>query len=290
MSPARKRFKVWKINLVQQPGWKPWDPGGEIAEKAFDLTTEFMRGMKAEDEYYSLVLGMVGDLLKPRAESGPQEWSPRGQILNDDVRLIAHGLQERKPGLELTLEVIEMAATWMYETALMPSDRDTRDALLDAKHAALENFDLGEMPDPWDLGYDNLWAPLLETGNTLSGILSEMMGTGIFYLHNEGQYDRFLEFDLNNSNSPTMLLEEIPRKDWGWVIRAIAEEWKRLSERIVEQVFLILTKDMKNIDVSNRTSWRESWKTTLKATDLSGARKEMLEYIRDIRKQEGSLL
>lgn len=290
MSPARKRFIAWKVNLVEQPGWEPWDPAGEIAEKAFDLTQEFMRGLKEEDGYYSLVHGIAGDLLKPKAESGPQEWTPRGQILNADVRLIAQGLLERKPGLELTLEVIEMAATWMYEVALMPSDRDAREALLDAKRAVEESFDLGEMPDPWDLGYDNLWAPLLATGITLEGILSELVAMGISYFHPEGNYDRFLEFDLNKASAPYLLLEAVPKKDHAWIIRAIEADWKRLSEQLVEKFFLILAKDLKNIDVSNRTSWRTSWKAALKATDLRGAQKEMLEYIRDIRKQEGSRL
>jgi hypothetical protein len=292
MSPARKRFTVWKVNLVEQPGWAPWDPAGDIAEKAFLMTSEFMEGMKEAAEYNLLVEEMAGDLYKPKAPSGPQEWTPRYQLTGDDIEVLSKGLLEADPALELTRQLIVDAATWMYEAALIPSDTDARDALIDAKRAVEETFDLGEMPDPWELGYDNLWAPLLTTGITLNGILSEMMGMGISYVREEGHYDRFLEFDLNKASSPSMLLEEghVPKEDRNWVIRSIEFDWKRLAGQIVDKFFQILSKDMKGRDPDNRTSWRFSWKAALKTADLTPIRKEMLDYVRDVRKREGSRL
>lgn len=287
MSPARKRFKVWKVNLVEQPGWAPWDSAGQIAEQAFLMTTDFMEALLPAD-YELLVENMAGDLYKPQAPSGPQEWTPRHQLTGNDVETLSRGLRDADPGLELTRQLILDAITWMYEAALTPNDTDARDALIDAKRAVEASFDLGEMPDPWELGYDNLWAPLLVTGITLNGILSEMMGMGISYFREEGHYDRFLEFDLNKASSPYMLVDEAPKKDHGWVTRAIEFDWKRLSGQIIDKFFQILRKDMKDRDPHNRTSWRFSWKAALKTADLTPIRKEMLDYVREIRKREGS--
>lgn len=287
MSPERKRFKVWKVNLVEQPGWAPWESGGKLADMAFEETLNFMQSMRTEGDYYSLVTDLAGPLFKHKAESGPHEWTPRPQLTSADVKLLSRGLLRADPELELSRQIISDAATWMYEAALTPSDRDARDALVDAKREIADNWELGEMPDPWELGYDNLWAPLLETGLTLTGILSGMVGDGINYHRQEGYYDRFLEFNLNRTDAPFMLLEKIPKKDRGWVTRSIEDDWKRLSKALIETFFDALTKEMRNVDPYNRTVWRKSWADALKAADLASIQKEMLDFIREARKQEG---
>lgn len=290
MSPARKRFKPWKVNLVAQPGWEPWDPAGKISEMAFTMSLEYMQDIKAQNVYLWLAQDIAQALYKPRAESGPHEWSPRAQLTSVDLLLIANGTMEADSRLESTRQLIDDTVTWMFEAALMPSDRDIRDALIDAKRAVEDTFDLGKVSDPWELGYDNLWEPLLETGITLNGILSEMMGMGISYYREEGHYDRFLEFDLNKSSSPSMLLAAVPTKVRGWVTRSIEDDWKRLSQSLIERFFQTLARDMSFVDPGNRTSWKTSWNEALKTTDLKPIQKEMLAYVREIRKQEGSRL
>jgi hypothetical protein len=280
MSPAKELFKVWKVNLVEQPGWAPFDPAGDLSEDIFNLAGEFLGGMDKED-----VIPLLEDVAEtrynPRAPEGPHEWSPRRLLTRDDLLVISREVLKGERDLELVDSIIRDTATWMYEAGLTPTDIDITDALHEAKSEVKEVFELGVLPDPWDLGVDNIWSPLLETGLTLEGILSEIVVMGVKYHRQAGHYDRFLEFDLNMAGAPAMLLKEIPKKDRGWVKKALMEDWKRLSEDLTRRFFQILSNDMKNIDYRNRISWKKTWKDVLKSTNLEPIQKEMLTFIRE---------
>lgn len=279
MSPARKRFKIVKVNLVDQPGWKPWDPGGRIGELAYKEAWQYMGRLGSDS--ISLLQDLAGNLYKPLVRGGPHEWSPRDQLTSEDLDLISMGLQ--KGHLGLVRQAITDAADWMYQEALTPQDGDCRYAVDKAEMVLEENFNLDE----------ELWASILEpVSGRCTAIIRSLVHPSVQYERKEGHYDRFLEFDLNQSPAPRLLLEKTPLKDRRAVFEAILEEWKRLSQMYIEEWFAALTNIMQNImqnvDPSNRTHWVKHWKATLLSVDMPSIRREMLDYVREARKQGGS--
>jgi hypothetical protein len=119
------------------------------------------------------------------------------------------------------------------------------------------------------------------------GILRNMFGPAVHYDRDQGAYDRYLVFDLGQSGAPGELLKHRPRKDHDWAVRAMNAEWKDLANIFMRTFFSVLEKEMKDIELSNRIEWKQTWQSALKSADLKGIRKELLDYSRAARRAGG---
>lgn len=271
------RFRPIRINLVERPEWKKrWEPGDVYLSQASDLAWEYFRSI---GDFEDLIEDLAGDLYRPKAETGPKAWTPRGTFNSDDIERIAEGIRSQDPSLESTRQIILDAATAMYEDALGPRDEDIRAALDKTR-------DLLEEKWRYELDWD-LWDPLMATGITAKGILTEMMFPAVHYDRDQGAYDRFVVFDQELSQAPKELLALIPPEEHAAVARALGAEWKDLSNRFMGYFFQVLEKEMADIDVQNRTEWKPNWKAALKSGNLKEIRKELLDFAREVRQREG---
>lgn len=274
---AKERPALIEVKLVDRPEWKArWEPGNEYLSQASDHAFEYYSDMD-RDKLRGLLEEIAGEIYDRETESGPLEWSPRNVLGPDDMDLLVKQLQEDHSRLEGLFTAIIDPATWMFEEALMPSDSDIQGALSNAK----DKFeDIYRYNIDWEL-----WNPLLETGLTAKGILSELMGPAVHYERNQGAYDRFIIFDRSLAQAPTELLRLTPKKDRRAVNHQLNAEWKGLVEPLMKLFWKEIDKEMSDIDLSNRIDWKKNWKAAEKGRDLAALRREMLEFVREARKK-----
>lgn len=277
---AKAKAAPIRINLVEHPEWKKrWEPGNAYISQASDLASEYVAGID-RDTLRGLVETLAKDIFHKDSQSGPQDWTPRNVLGPEDLDLITEKLQEDSSMLEATYSPLIDAATWMYESALMPDDGDAHAAL----ESALEKF---EKEKRYSLDWD-LWEPLLATGVDAQDILHKLFGRSVVYERHQGQYDRNLVFHLELSGAPNELLKLVPRKDQAGVMRAVKDEWKDLVKSFIPYFFRALDKQMQDIDLSNRINWKSAWRTVLADRDNGPYQTEMLKFIREQRRKGSS--
>lgn len=274
------KLAVIEKNIVEQPGWKEvWEPGNVHMSRASDLAADHVRDFDL-DFRKALLHELAGDIYDPTAESGPQDWSPRAVISPADVDAILEGMEQSDSKLEAVQGLILDTATWMYEEALTPNDGDIRAALDKAK-------DTYEEKNRFSIDYD-LWEPLMSKDPEVTGrlILHDLL-TGIRYTRKQGQYDRYLVFDLNEVKGAWMLLGEIPVKDRRAMARALDGDWSTLADGFTKWFLSALQQEMESEDISNRIDWRKAW---FAARPKDGSKEQdaiqqaMMAYAREARK------
>lgn len=268
-----------RVNIVEEPGWKPYDPGGEIMEWASNSSYEDFRHMSKVD-MIELVEDMFG-----RAKTGPLEWSPRKFALSEeDCDIIWEELKEGglTGKLETTWQSILDAMQWTWEEAYTPDNGDIRDAMERAAEAVADEYNLDTSP----------WEPLLErTGWDERKILESLMGK-VSYEREENHYDRFIVFDFGAAEAVKKLLkivyadpEELSEKE---TLDQLKMDFEGLRDGYVDLFFGKLEKIMRETDASNRTEFRKHWKSMLSdKAQMNHVGEEIRKFVLKARAQVG---
>lgn len=267
-----RRFDPVKINIVEHAGWKPYDPGGKLIGYASDSAyDEFVayRGTEAKN--------WVTDILGAKVKgSHPRDWDPTKPDLTDEqIEILAKALAERD--LEHTSQMVLDALTWSWEEAYTPNDRDIKDALDEADDDVLEETVFYE-------GDEELWGPILESGWDKEKILKSLLDVAA-YEREAGHYDRFVNFEFSDAEAVRALTPSL-LADRGTALNKIVRlnAWlKDFVDDFMGKFFKRLDKGMERVDASNRTEFRSKWKARLQDKgEVKAARKEMLEYLKEL--------
>lgn len=271
------RFPVVKINVVEQEGWKPYDSANTTDFRASDAAHEDFQHMSAND-----IESYVSDLADAK---GPKGGKPKRRFSSEEIEWLAEQVRERNKDLEETRNAIPDAMTWTYEAAALPHKGDMIDALVDARHSIIDNY-------PIETGDENLWEPVLELESRRRGpkewsprkrfereeLLKDLM-KHVHFEWDEGKYDRFVIFDFRNAQVTHDLLS---RSHWTQkeLIPMLQDEFKNLERDFMIDFFSSLEKIMEDIDVSNRTDWRKSWRSMLNSGIAPVVQREMAEALK----------
>lgn len=267
------RFPVRKINLVEQEEWKPFDPSDKIAEWASDAAWQDFSHMSADSlwEY-------VNDLAtwRTKGKKAPRKFS------SEQIQWIAEQFRGRRELVEETRNAIIDAMTWMYEAAYLPEKGDIEEAMERAVGVLIYDYPLSH----------DLWEPVLQLEESRRGpkewrprkrleereILQDLL-KHISFEQEEGHYDRYLVFDFRSSQVVKDLLS---RSDWDepTLTKVLKQEFKDLSDTYLWRFFDALKKIMEDVDISNRTDWKLSWRAMLGSGVVPSVQKEMAEAVK----------
>lgn len=267
------RFRTVRINLIEQKGWWPWREASVLAERAHDAALE---------KFHDMPLGVVRDLVEdlignaPLGWAGPKEWSPRQATsteFQEIAREVKEGTDERFEG---TRFAIMDAMTWMYQEAMTPNSGDIRDAMTRT---------VDHLGGDYNLDHE-LWEPILGTKSgewwSESAILRTLMNQ-VDFIHDRGNYDRYLVFSFGGSATVLMLTKKSP-----WPKKLIdgrlKEEFARLRRDYLEYFFYFLEREMKEVDVDGRIRWDVRWKELMTSPGfVNDARNKIRKALRTLR-------
>lgn len=271
-------FEKKRVNIVELPGWKPYDSGGNIMNWASDNAYEEFRHTSKGD-----LLELVSDMFG-RAKPGPLEWSPiRFEITEEDYDLIWEELQ---PGTTTKLESTKLAIIdalqWMWEEAYMPDDGDIELAIERTAETMLDTHGIDT----------SLWEPLLEIEGWDEAIILQTLMARVSYERQQNYYDRFVVFDFGEVGAVEKLLkivyadpEELSEKE---TVRQLKVEFEALADDYMDLFFAKLGKVMSQTDAPNRTDFKKHWKAVLGDKELmKTVGKEIREFILEARAKGG---
>ncbi len=265
-----ERFPEVRVNIVDHPGWEPWNASSILVERASDA---------AHDEFSKMPIGTVRDLIEDLAGDvslwqGPKEWSPRKiSITYESTERIAREVKEGSDArFENTRFAILDVLTWMYEAAMSPHNGDIRDAMTrTVDHLVGGHYDLDR----------ELWEPILDTNSgewwSENAILRTLMNSVDFY---GGGDERYLVFSFGRAIATFKLLKKSP-----WPQKKIdgrlKGEFTRLRGDYLDNFFHFLKREMEDVDIDARTTWHERWKGLLASPDfVKPARDEIRQALR----------
>lgn len=278
--PAEDIFPEIKINLVEQKGWKPYDPSDKIMEWASDGAFDALYHMSTDDiETY------VNDLAMALGKRGAK---PRRKFTSGEIEWLAQQVKEESPLVEQTRYAIQDALTWMYEAAYMPQKVDVQEAMLRAAHSMIEDLDLRK--DIWDpvLALEEArrgpkeWSPRKKF--QVREILSQLLDNIVFE-QEEDYYDRYLVTSFMGAQATKDLLS---RSDWepSMLQNALGREFKDLMNAFLSSFFDHLESGMKDLDIENRADWKKAWKSMLNSGVAPDVQKEMAAAIKEMPAEE----
>lgn len=269
-------FPELRINLVEQKGWKQYDPSGKIMEWSSDSAFDALHHMSADDlETY------VNDLATALGKRGGR---PKMRFTSQEIEWLAQKVKDGDPLVEQTRYAIQDALTWMYEAAYMPSRTDVRDAMDEATKSMVEDWDLRK--DIWDpvLALDEArrgpkeWSPRKKF--EMRVILSQLLDQ-IRLDQEENHYDQYMVTSFLGAQATKDLLS---RSDWerSMLENALGREFKDLMDAYLHSFFKHLEKSMEDLDIENRADWRKAWKSMLNSGVAPGVQKELAAAIKEM--------
>ena len=282
----KKKEEPVRVNLAEQKEWRrnwTWD-SSDFDEMVHRLTDEYYLDLRSmEGECDSLIEDIMGPFYNVKAEEGPREWSPRARKIGPEgVEKACKGWREHK--LEEVDSLIADTIERMFDKACTPHEGDLQHALAETKDWFVENPDLDY--EIWDPLIDQQmegkkgdWSSRLRAAkrSIMLGLMNQIHLSG-----EQGHYDRYIEFDLMNSQEVVDLIHAWPVEDRGWVEDALRfNDFKSLRNEFLERFFGKLEKDMADEDPSNRADWPGQWQEELKDKErIEAVRKEIFEYLK----------
>jgi len=270
-------FDPIKINIVEEEDWKKkYDSATGALDWVSDQGWEDFRHMDL-----TTLEGLIEDII-----AVPKKGKKKSKInfTPEQLEYLARELKDRSDKLEQTQRMITDAATWMYEAAAIPSDKDVEYAMERAKEDFTENQGNDLYGDPWDPIIDENvrngpkdWSPIKRYSSV--EILSQLFQF-INFKREKDHWDRYLVFDF--WNAPYMQTLFSRWKGSAWAYDRISSEFKSLAEGYVNDVLKRLGKIMEDVDISNRADWSDSWKSMLKNGEAWGAQEELAELAKEM--------
>lgn len=276
------RFPEVKVNLVEEEGWKCWDPAQKKDFWESDAAYEDFRHLGIHDlELY------IDDLWESKNARGRK---PRRKLTAGELRWLAEQLKDGDEILEEGIrQPIIDAMAWMYEIAAMPERGDIQDAMESAEESLIDSFGLQE----------DLWEPVLELeGRRLGpkdwrprkkleaeGILNEL-ADHIRFEQEEDHYDRYIIFNFRDAPvvHDLMSRSELPEKD---LVHKMEAEFDALRQYYLSDFWRALDSVMKDIDISYRADWRASWKSMLSDHTIgTAARTAITKVLKEMPEEE----
>jgi hypothetical protein len=261
-----------KIDLAQDPRYQElFDLAGELGYMAIDHAGDTYMAF-GEDHLKVLIMGLVGDLWNSSARNGPKDWSPYPQsgIGPDGVEILVKALENylEDHQLERTDEFIRNSLTSAWETALLPTYRDMKYAVEDARNLVIQKAELGP-----------LWDPLVH-GPAYKGdfndpheILRSLMDR-VYYGWDNGKTT--LVFAPMDSQAVWTLTQV----DKSVTTQQLDAEFVYLRDFLTGSFFEVLGETMADVDPGKRVSISKQWREDLAdKRKVEAVQKELLEYL-----------
>lgn len=289
MIQAMLRLPEIRVNLVEEKGWKPYDPGGDISEWASDNAYEELRSMSASD------LADLLDNIVTKAPQARKRWGPREELEHESLEAVAEAVKAAEPELDTVRQIILDTLTWAWEEAYMPDDGDIEGAMDDAAESLLDDFSIvsavsAGSADLWDAFMEEesgpkipetkRWGPRLDDEAVLRDLLSRVR-----YERKPKHYDRYLVFTWKGS-SVIEALERfaIARKLGGrkGAKDALEDLLGSFANEYLAAFWKALSRRMEHVDVGNRADFWKHWRGMLADPDVSlaTASREIERYAR----------
>lgn len=261
-----------RVNLVEQEGWKKWDPAHIDLDWILNAAFEDFRHM---DE--STLEGLVDDLWSSSPGKGKRK--PRRQLMSEELEYLAGQLKDYNETLEPVQRAIVDAAQWMYELASIPVEHDIRESM---EKAAEEFKSNPEMTD-------DLWGPILHQRDSEEGPkgwfpgkrdliteeqLVDQLTKEITFDRNKGAWDRYIVFDFWSAPAVFRLLKKHPDFDY-----RVHREFEHIRSGYLSDFFKALEKEMEGVDVNNRTDWDKNWKSMLSDPSVVSEAQEAIKMV-----------
>jgi hypothetical protein len=271
------KFKIpsWKINLVEEEGWKPWDPAENLMNWTSDAAWEDFRHTSKETcaEWISDILGPFHLKRNPLARP----------VDDEDIVLVCEAMSDNDELLQNTYRMIVDSLQWMYEEAAMPRATDIEDAL----EMALDGN------ESWS-GFSDAWETLIDSRQwTQETIMKDLLGQ-VSFAQKPKAYDRFLVFDFGESKAAQTLIGTLPpatsirlwsprgaKERMQYNRDSLDRDLEVLKDDVVADLFKGLVKVMERMDLYARTDWDANWKNMLSdKNSVQVARDEIFNFLK----------
>jgi hypothetical protein len=258
------RHRPLKINIVEEDGWKPYDPGNVkgVWQWAIDNAWDDFTNM-SEDTCESL----VRDLYKP------------GELDDAGLERICEQLKDDHAALENTAQAMMDASQWAWEEAYTPTDGDIAKAM---KRIG----DWIEFDDYWSLivrphaeAGPKDWYPGRKWTETM---ILEDLESRISYSRKEDAYDRYIVFDWKDAPPVVDLLAKLKRKPGeGGSPADVEADLDAWMGAYMNGFWVILSEVMQDVDTHYRVDFWPHWKSVLRDKDrMKAVAKEISGFLK----------
>jgi hypothetical protein len=273
-----------RINIVEEAGWQPYDPGNlkGVLTWASDNAWDDWKNM-SEETCQDLVEALLDAAFtrKERAGIGPE-----------GISRICEELRENDGDeLDATFHAIIDAHQWTWEEAYTPTDLDIEKAVDRAKG---EWFMDARLSDYWNLALaredrpkgPKEWSPRIVW--TEAGLFHHL-DEHIRYQRKREEYDRFIVFDWGDADPIVALLEAIKRTPAEGSREDVENELREWADLFMHKFFSALEDRMQVVDTAYRTDFDKHWKTMLSDKQtMGGVRRDLLEFLKQHEKKARS--
>jgi len=272
-----------RVNITEEDVWAPYDTsrmkGGDVLSWASDNAYEDLRHLRGRD--CSDILNDLVQAFIPKAKAR--------KISPDDLDRLCEYFQEDRDQFEYSRQAFTDAATWAWEAAYTPEDKDLEKALEKAVDETLDEY---EIPSYWgqvlsaDVRGPKDWSPL--KSYTRKGLL-EQLGERISYQRKENEWDRFIVFDVMSAPAVIDIRSKLRYilNDAGEHLDISDEQFQTdMKDHVVDPVISRMDKNlskvMEHVDTHWRVDFQKYWKEVL--SDKSRAKEvadEILGFLKN---------
>lgn len=274
--PERRHpFEPIVVSLTDWTDWNKHFGFSEWSDRDADAAYEAFSNTSSRD-----LESLIEDLWEAKPIRGR---ATKKRLSQEETEYLTQELKEGNEHLFPAIQAITDALTLMYEVARTPTGNDIKEAMKMASEEGAYHV----------ISHD-LWEPVLSvreahTGPTewspkkkytLSEIADQLISTASLLEKKRGVYGWDISFDFWNSPVATKLFS-IVRGQKEYYERMLGE-FRILAMDYIERTIRKLAAEMNGVDVSNRASFHESWKATLKSGIDLDVRRGMVEALKEM--------
>ena len=241
-----KKLPSVKINIVEEEGWKPWDFAGEFGNIVANASWESIHALKVDD-----VTEYLEELIKPtRGPMVRKRWSV---VTQEDLGRAAQAMKDGE--LESTRMMFQDAASWMYEEAGTPTDRDIDHAIDVAK----DDHYGGHLSGEWD--------EFAEAYGTEADLIAKKLVNTVSYERQPNYYDRYIALSWQDVPEAKAFVKWVVKAGYmteGMAIDHLKDELKGIAGDFVYNTLEALRRGLEDMNWEDRAKWKKHWEASKK--------------------------